>query len=105
MVHLVRLSLSFVTWKDRKAVTLALRAIYRAETEAAARQQLDEFDAAWGDKYPSIADSWRRNWEHVIPFFAYPPEVRRVIYTTDAIESLHMSLRNIIKTRGSFPSA
>jgi putative transposase len=104
IVHLVRHSLSFVTWKDRRTVMPALKAIYRAETEDVARRRLAEFDEAWGAKYPSIAASWRRNWEQVIPFFAYPPEVRRVIYTTNAIESLNMSLRKIIKNRGSFPN-
>jgi putative transposase len=104
IVHLVRHSLSLVTWKDRRTVTPALKAIYRAETEEAARRRLEEFDAAWGAKYPSIAASWRRNWEQVMPFFAYPPEVRRIIYTTNAIESLNMSLRKIIKNRGSLPN-
>ena len=104
IVHLVRHSLSFVTWKDRKAVMPALRAIYRAENEAAAQVRLAEFEATWGGRYPPIGQAWRRNWEHVAPFFAFPPEVRRVIYTTNAIESLHMRLRKIIKTRGSFPN-
>ena len=96
IVHLVRHSLSFVTWKDRKAVTPALKTIYRAETEEVARRRLEEFEAVWGASYPSIGQSWRRNWDQVVPFFAYPPEVRRVIYTTNAIESLHMCLRKII---------
>jgi putative transposase len=105
IVHLIRNSLDYVSWKDRKAVAKALRPIYAAATEAAAREALDELaDSAWGAKYPTIADSWRRAWEHVIPFFAFPPEVRRVIYTTNVIESLHMQLRKIIKNRGHFPN-
>jgi transposase-like protein len=105
IVHLIRNSLDYATWKDRKAVAKELRPIYKAATEAAARAALDEFaEGPWGAKYPTIADSWRRAWEHVIPFFAFPPEVRRVIYTTNVIESLHMQLRKIIKNRGHFPS-
>jgi putative transposase len=105
IVHLIRNSLDYATWKDRKAVAKELRPIYKAATEAAARAALDEFAVGpWGEKYPTIADSWRRAWEHVIPFFAFPPEVRRVIYTTNVIESLHMQLRKIIKNRGHFPS-
>ena len=105
IVHLIRNSLDYATWKDRKAVAKELRPIYKAATEAAARTALDEFaEGPWGAKYPTIADSWRRAWEHVIPFFAFPPEVRRVIYTTNVIESLHMQLRKIIKNRGHFPS-
>ena len=84
----------------------ALRPIYTAATAKAAREAALEAFAArpWGAKYPTIVQSWRRAWEHVIPFFAFPPEVRRVIYTTNVIESLHMQLRKIIKTRGHFPS-
>jgi transposase-like protein len=105
IVHLIRNSLDYATWKDRKAVAKELRPIYKAATETAARAALDEFaEGPWGAKYPTIADSWRRAWEHVIPFFAFPPEVRRVIYTTNVIESLHMQLRKIIKNRGHFPS-
>jgi len=105
IVHLIRNSLNYATWKDRKAVAAALRPIYKAATEAGARAALEEFAAgAWGTKYPTIVQSWQRAWEHVIPFFAFPPEVRRVIYTTNVIESLHMQLRKIIKSRGHFPS-
>jgi putative transposase len=93
------------SWKERKAIATALRPIYAAATAEAAREALEEFaDGPWGSKYPTIVQSWRRAWEHVIPFFAFPPEVRRVIYTTNVIESLHMQLRKIIKTRGHFPS-
>ena len=83
----------------------ALKPIYRAETAAIAKERLEEFDAGpWGRKYPAIAQSWRRNWEQVIPFFAYPTEVRRIIYTTNAIESLHSQVRKAVRGRGHFPS-
>jgi len=105
IVHLLRNSLDYASWKDRKAVAAALRPIYTAATVAAAEEALAAFAAGpWGTKYPTIAHSWQRAWEHVIPFFAFPPAVRRVIYTTNAIESLHMQLRKIIKTRGHFPN-
>ncbi len=80
-----------------------LRAIYRAETAEAAAAKLDEFEAGWGERYPAIVPAWRRAWEHVVPMFAFPPAIRKMIYTTNALESLHRSLRKIIKTRGSFP--
>jgi putative transposase len=105
IVHLIRNSLDYASWKDRKAVAAALKPIYAAASATAAQEALEAFEAGpWGRKYPTIAQSWRRAWEHVIPFFAFPPDVRRVIYTTNAIESLHMQLRKIIKTRGHFPS-
>jgi putative transposase len=104
IVHLVRASLNYVNWKERKLVAADLKAIYRAATEAQAEQELTEFIARWGHKYQAIGKLWKDNWDRVIPFFDFPPEVRRVIYTTNAVESLHMSLRKIIKTRGSFPS-
>jgi transposase-like protein len=105
IVHLIRNSLDYASWKDRKAVAAALKPIYSAPNAQAAAEALDAFAAGpWGTKHPTIAPSWRRAWEHVIPFFAFPPEVRRVIYTTNVIESLHMQLRKIIKTRGHFPS-
>jgi putative transposase len=104
IVHLVRASLNYVNWKERKLVAADLKAIYRAATEAQAEQELSEFIARWGHKYQAIGKLWKDNWDRVIPFFDFPPEVRRVIYTTNAVESLHMSLRKIIKTRGSFPS-
>jgi putative transposase len=104
IVHLVRASLNYVNWKERKLVAADLKAIYRAATEAQAEQELSEFIARWGHKYQAIGKLWQDNWDRVIPFFDFPPEVRRVIYTTNAVESLHMSLRKIIKTRGSFPS-
>jgi len=104
VVHLVRHSLNFCSWKDRKAVAAKLREVYVAETAEAARDALEIFDADWGRQYPSIAQAWRRAWQEVIPFFAFGPEIRRVIYTTNAIESLNRIIRKAIKTRGSFPS-
>ena len=104
IVHLVRYSLNYVSWKLRKAVAADLRAIYAAATAAEAETRLMEFDEQWGKDYPSIVQSWRRNWERIIPFFDYPPEIRKVIYTTNAIESVNMSLRKVTKNRGSFPS-
>jgi transposase-like protein len=104
-VHLIRNSLAFASWKERKLVAAALRPVYTAPTAEAAAQCLAEFEAGpWGAKFPTIGASWRRVWENVIPFFAFAPEVRRVIYTTNVIESLHMQLRKIIKNRGHFPS-
>lgn len=105
IVHLIRHSLSFVNWKDRKAVMPALKAIYRAADADAGWAALEAFQAgSWGAKYPTIAQSWRRNWEHVIPFYAFPESVRRIIYTTNAIEALHSKLRRAVRTRGHFPS-
>lgn len=104
IVHLVRHSLNFCSYKDRKLVAADLKNIYRAETAEAAETRLAEFEHAWDDRYPSIGQSWRRNWEKVIPFFAFHQDIRRIIYTTNAIESLHMTIRKTIKTRGSFPN-
>jgi transposase-like protein len=104
-VHLVRGSLSYVSWKHRRAVAAELRAIYRAPTEAAARAALEDFARGpWGEQYPPIVTMWRRHWEYIRPVFVYPPPIRRLLYTTNAIESLHMQLRKIIKTRGHFPT-
>lgn len=104
IVHLTRASLNYVNWKERKAVAADLKAIYRADTAAQAEQELQNLSEKWGSKYPTIEPIWRRNWERVTPFFAFPAEIRRIIYTTNAVESLNMSLRKIIKTRGAFPS-
>ena len=104
IVHLVRNSLKFVPWKDRKAVATDLKAIYNASNADEAELRLLEFEEKWSGKYPSIGPIWRRNWEHVIPFFAYPAEIRKAIYTTNAIESLNMSLRKVTKNRASFPN-
>lgn len=104
IVHMVRYSLNYVSWKLRKDVAADLRAIYTAATSDEAERQLDAFDVKWGEAYPSISQSWRRNWTRITPFFDYPPEIRKVIYTTNAIESVNMSLRKVSKNRGSFPS-
>ena len=104
IVHLIRNSLSFVTWKDRKAILPSIKAIYRAESADQALVRLEEFEAEWGKRYPAIGQAWRRAWEHVIPFFAFAPGIRKMIYTTNAVEALNRSLRKIIKTRGSFPN-
>jgi len=104
IVHLVRNSLNYVSWKMRKQVAADLKRIYQSATVAEAEQQLAEFEAQWNGDYPSIAPIWRRNWSRVIPFFDYPPEIRRIIYTTNAIESVNMSLRKITKNRASFPN-
>jgi putative transposase len=104
IVHLVRASLNYVSWKRRKEVAADLRKIYRAATEVEAELRLGEFEFKWDSIYPMVSQIWRRNWEHIRPFFAHPEEIRKAIYTTNAIESLNMSLRKIIKTRGSFPN-
>ncbi len=104
LVHLVRFSLSYVGYKERKAVAADLKKIYQSPNEEAAAQALDEFEAKWGEKYPTIVKSWRTNWERICPLFSYPAEIRKVVYTTNAIESLNMSLRKIIKNRAAFPS-
>ncbi len=103
-MHLVRHSLNYVGWKQRKEVASDLQTIYRAATREEAEVHLDEFAARWDSQFPTISKSWRANWERVTPFFAYPADIRRVIYTTNAIESVNMSLRKIIKNRGSFPT-
>jgi putative transposase len=104
IVHLVRASLNYVNWKDRKQVVADLKPIYRAAAAEQAREELDLFEEKWGKKYPAIGRLWNEQWERVIPFFAFTPEIRKVIYTTNAVESLHMSLRKVIKNRGSFPN-
>jgi putative transposase len=105
IVHLIRNSLEYAGWKDRKLIAQALRPIYAAPSEEAAQLALDAFaQGPWGIKYPNIVQSWKRAWEHVTPFFVFPPDIRRVVYTTNAIESLNMQLRKIIKTRGHFPN-
>jgi putative transposase len=104
IVHLLRNSMSFASWKDRKAIAQALRGVYRAETAEAGLAALDAFEAGhWGKRHPAIALSWRRHWDQVIPFFAFPEGVRRIIYTTNAIEALNSKLRRAVRTRGHFP--
>lgn len=105
IVHLIRHSLDFATWKVRKELAAALRTIYAAPDADLAAAALDQFaDGPWGRRYPPIVASWRRAWPHVIPFFAFPPDVRKVLYTTNALESVHARLRKILKTRGHFPT-
>ena len=105
IVHLIRNSLSYAGWKERKALAAAIKPIYTAASAEAAEAALDAFEAGpWGERFPTVVASWRRAWPHVVPFFAFPPDVRRVIYTTNAIESINARLRKIIKTRGHFPS-
>jgi transposase-like protein len=105
IVHLIRNSLDFAGWKDRKPLAAALRPIYAAASAEAAEAALDAFEAGeWGRKFPTVVSAWRPAWDRVIPFFAFPPAIRRVIYTTNAIESVNGQLRKIIKTRGHFPT-
>ena len=105
IVHLLRHSLDFVSWKERKQLAAALRVIYTAASAEAAAAALEVFASGpWGQRFPTVVASWRRAWTHVIPFFAFPPEVRRVIYTTNALESVNARLRKILKTRGHFPT-
>jgi putative transposase len=105
LVHLIRHSLDFATWKVRKELAAALRTIYTAPDADLAAAALETFAAGpWGQRYPAIVASWRRAWTHVIPFFAFPPDVRKVLYTTNALESVHARLRKILKVRGHFPT-
>ena len=104
VVHMVRHSLNYVSWKRRPEVAADLKRIYQSATADEAEQRLGEFEAKWDDEYLPIGQSWRRNWPRLTPFFDYPPEIRKVIYTTNAIESVNMSLRKLTKNRGSFPS-
>jgi putative transposase len=104
IVHLLRQSLNYVGWKQRKEVAGDLKLIYSAATREEAELRLEEFAQKWDARYPTISPAWRRNWERIVPFLAYPEEIRRVIYTTNAIESVNRGLRKIIKNRGSFPT-
>ena len=104
IVHLVRASLRYVNWKQARAVIADLKLIYRAPSREEAERQLARFEATWDSRYRSVGQLWRRHWEQVVPFFAFPSDIRKIIYTTNAVESLHMTLRKVIKTRGSFPS-
>ncbi len=103
IVHMVRNSLKFVPWKERKAVASDLRKIYQAVNIEDAKSYLEEFAAKWDKKYPSISKSWRNNWDRLTTFFSYPAEIRKIIYTTNAIESTNMSLRKVMKNKASFP--
>ncbi|MCP4882465.1 MAG: IS256 family transposase, partial [Flavobacteriales bacterium] len=104
IVHQVRNSLKFVSWKDRKEVANDLKEIYRAPTEEIGLEALENFETKWNEQYPVISKSWRSNWENLQTFFKFPAEIRKVIYTTNAIESVNMSLRKVTKTRASFPN-
>jgi len=104
IVHMVRNSMRYVPWKNRKSVAKDLRKVYRAPTVEAAAQALDAFEEKWGEQYPMAAKSWRTRWENVIPLFSYPEPIRKVIYTTNAIESLNAQLRKVTKKRGAFPT-
>jgi len=104
IVHMIRNSARFVGWTQRKALCADLKRVYGALTEPLALQALDEFEATWGKSHPAVVASWRRNWERVRPFFAFPLEVRRILYTTNAIESINFQLRKVIKAKGHFPS-
>jgi putative transposase len=105
IVHLIRNSLNFVSYKDRRPVATELKKVYRAKDAGSGQQELEAFaESMWGQKYPAIAQSWRRHWNEVIPFYAFPDDVRRIIYTTNAIESLNAKLRRAVRTRGHFPT-
>ncbi|MGD0076845.1 MAG: transposase [Candidatus Binataceae bacterium] len=105
IVHVIRYSMQFASWKQHRAVAAALKPVYQAESAAVAREWLEDFDRGpWGQRYPAIAQSWRRNWEQVIPFFAFAPEVRKILYTTNAIESLNAQVRKAVRIRSHFPS-
>ena len=104
IVHMMRNSLTYVSWKESKEVARDLKAIYQAGTFEQAQINLEIFASIWDAKYPTISRLWRKHWDHLTPFFAFPEDIRKVIYTTNAIESLNRGLRNIIKTRGAFPS-
>jgi len=104
IVHMIRNSLAYVSYKERKKLVADLKTVYQANTAKEAEAALGDFETAWKNRYPTIAKSWRERWVNVIPFFAFPPDIRKVIYTTNAIESLNMSLRKIIKNRSLFPN-
>ncbi|WP_033570963.1 IS256 family transposase, partial [Dickeya undicola] len=104
IIHMVRNSLKYVSWKDYKDITSGLKAVYRAPTEEAALMALDAFAGVWDEKYPQISKSWRTHWENLNTFFGYPPDIRKAIYTTNAIESLNSVIRQAIKKRNVFPT-
>lgn len=104
VIHLIRASLRFASWKDRKAIVTGLRPIYTAPTVEAAADAMDTFELEWGDRYPGIVKTWRQAWEQFTPFLRFPPEIRKVVYTTNLVESINYQLRKITKTRGHFPT-
>ncbi|MCS7465013.1 transposase, partial [Paenibacillus doosanensis] len=104
VIHQIRNSIKYVSYKDLKKVTAALRPIYTAPTEEAALQELEQFEAVWGKQYPLIVRSWRNNWDELATFFKYSPELRKLIYTTNMIESYHRQLRKVTKGKSIFPN-
>ena len=104
IVHQIRNSIRYVSYKDLKKITVALRPIYTAVSESAGQEELAQFEAAWGEKYPLIVRSWRNNWAEIATFFKYPPEIRKIIYTTNVIESYHRQLRKVTKSKSMFPT-
>ncbi len=104
VIHLIRASLRFASWKDRRGITAALRPIYTAATVEEAADAMDTFELEWGDRYPGIVKVWRGAWEQFTPFLRFPPEIRKVVYTTNLVESINYQLRKITKTRGHFPT-
>ena len=104
IVHQIRNSIRYVSYKDVKKITAALKPIYTASSEAAAREELDRFEQSWGTKYPLIVRSWQNNWAEIATFFKYPPEIRKIIYTTNVIESYHRQLRKVTKAKSIFPT-
>jgi len=104
VVHLIRNSVRHVNYKDARPIVADLRPIYQAATEVEAALALEAFDEKWGPRYPMIGEMWRRHWERFIPFFAFPADIRRIVYTTNSIEAVNRQLRKIIKTRGHFPT-
>ena len=104
IVHMIRNSLRYVGWKERKAVARDLRTIYTAATVEAAEKALEVFSSTWGERFPVIPKIWRSHWENIIPFFSYPGPIRKVIYTTNAVESINAGLRKVTKKKGAFPT-
>jgi putative transposase len=104
VVHMVRNSLRYVPWKAKRAMLKDLRPVYQAATVEAAEQALEAFEKAWGEQYPMAVQSWRSRWQNVIPFYGYPEPIRKVIYTTNAVESLNAQLRKVTRKRGAFPT-
>ena len=104
IVHMVRNSLNYVPWKDRRSVSSDLKEIYNATNSQIAESALENFKEKWGEKYPTIYDIWKRNWQGIIPFLAFPSYIRRAIYTTNTIESINRQIRKIIKSKGCFPN-
>lgn len=104
VIHQIRNSIKYVSYKDLKKITADLKPIYKAPTEQAALEELDQFEQTWGSKYPLMVRSWRNNWHEIATFFKYPPEVRKIIYTTNVIESYHRQLRKVTKGKAIFPT-